>query len=270
MSGFRTVEAGLRAHGPWPARELLRFTPAGSPRRRPGPAAPADGPVRPGAARARRPRAGPPRRLVPRPRPRAGRRSAVAEELATLAVVADVSPYDGLRGPVLQARPDRRRRPGLQRRRAERRTSSGSRCSRTTWSPTCCAWTASCAWTRRWSPDRRGELLEHGTPEEVELRACAVQAVELLVAAHGGDDGAPTSTTCSGTAAAAPATRRTPAIGPGRRRTEPVRSCGRHGPPPDGPRLRAAGTLPPGDTGCPCAERIRAHMPSRSQRSGRE
>jgi hypothetical protein len=29
------------------------------------------------------------------------------------------------------------------------------------------------------------ELLEHGSPEEVEIRACAVHAVELLVAAHG-------------------------------------------------------------------------------------
>ena len=31
----------------------------------------------------------------------------------------------------------------------------------------------------------RGELLVHGSPEEVELRACALHAVELLVAAHG-------------------------------------------------------------------------------------
>lgn len=30
-----------------------------------------------------------------------------------------------------------------------------------------------------------GELLEHGSPEEVEIRACAVHAVELMVAAHG-------------------------------------------------------------------------------------
>jgi hypothetical protein len=30
------------------------------------------------------------------------------------------------------------------------------------------------------------ELLVHGSPEEVEIRACAVHAVELLVAAHGG------------------------------------------------------------------------------------
>ena len=31
----------------------------------------------------------------------------------------------------------------------------------------------------------RGELLEHGSPEEVELRACAVHAVERLVHTHG-------------------------------------------------------------------------------------
>jgi hypothetical protein len=31
----------------------------------------------------------------------------------------------------------------------------------------------------------REELLGHGSPEEVEIRACAVHAVELLVAAHG-------------------------------------------------------------------------------------
>jgi hypothetical protein len=30
-----------------------------------------------------------------------------------------------------------------------------------------------------------GELIEHDAPEEVEIRACAVHAVELLVAAHG-------------------------------------------------------------------------------------
>jgi hypothetical protein len=31
----------------------------------------------------------------------------------------------------------------------------------------------------------RGELIEHGSPEEVEIRACAVHAVELMVAARG-------------------------------------------------------------------------------------
>jgi hypothetical protein len=38
-----------------------------------------------------------------------------------------------------------------------------------------------------------GELLEHGSPEEVELRACAVQAVELLAAARRGGGGPPLS-----------------------------------------------------------------------------
>jgi hypothetical protein len=32
----------------------------------------------------------------------------------------------------------------------------------------------------------RGELIEHGSPEEVEIRACAVHAVELIVAARAG------------------------------------------------------------------------------------
>jgi Queuosine salvage protein len=31
----------------------------------------------------------------------------------------------------------------------------------------------------------RGELIDHDSPEEVEIRACALHAVELLVAAHG-------------------------------------------------------------------------------------
>jgi hypothetical protein len=35
-----------------------------------------------------------------------------------------------------------------------------------------------------------GELIEHGSPEEVEIRACAVHAVELIVAAGGPGAGA--------------------------------------------------------------------------------
>jgi hypothetical protein len=35
----------------------------------------------------------------------------------------------------------------------------------------------------------REELLEHDSPEEVEIRACALHAVELIVAARGGRDG---------------------------------------------------------------------------------
>jgi hypothetical protein len=36
----------------------------------------------------------------------------------------------------------------------------------------------------------RGELLEHGSPEEVEIRACALHAVELIVAARPGSHAA--------------------------------------------------------------------------------
>jgi hypothetical protein len=32
-----------------------------------------------------------------------------------------------------------------------------------------------------------GEVIEHGSPDEVEIRACALHAVELIVAARGGD-----------------------------------------------------------------------------------
>jgi hypothetical protein len=31
-----------------------------------------------------------------------------------------------------------------------------------------------------------GELIEHDSPEEIEIRACALHAVELIVAAHRG------------------------------------------------------------------------------------
>jgi hypothetical protein len=36
----------------------------------------------------------------------------------------------------------------------------------------------------------RGELIEHGSPEEVEIRACALHAVELIVAARQGTSAA--------------------------------------------------------------------------------
>jgi hypothetical protein len=35
----------------------------------------------------------------------------------------------------------------------------------------------------------REELIEHGSPEEVEIRACALHAVELIVAAEAGESG---------------------------------------------------------------------------------
>ena len=66
----------------------------------------------------------------------------------------------------------------------------------------------------------REELLEHDSPEEVEIRACALHAVELLVAAHPAPRPRPRSTTRSGTAAPRRATRRAPATAPARPPTE--------------------------------------------------
>ena len=70
-----------------------------------------------------------------------------------------------------------------------------------------------------WSPaSTAGELLEHDSPEEVEIRACALHAVELLVAAHG----ATTATDVDNVLwnrGGSRATRRARATGRGRPRT---------------------------------------------------
>ena len=158
----------------------------GGRRLRPGPRPRADGAVRARAARARRPRRGGARRLLPRAR----------AERAT-------------------ARP-RRSRPGSAPCRAGA-TSPPTTASRSPSSsapssprPTCtCQGLAPAAdlpvltlfadnlvphvlrldGVLAFDDDlvariEREELLEHGSPEEVEIRACAVHAVELLVAAH--------------------------------------------------------------------------------------
>ena len=58
----------------------------------------------------------------------------------------------------------------------------------------------------------REELIVHGSPEEVEIRACAVHAVELLVAAVRGRRASTPrrSTSSSGSAGSSPATRPAP------------------------------------------------------------
>ena len=90
------------------------------------------------------------------------------------------------RGPVPQARADRRRRPAARRR---RRFADLDRADDVRRQPR----PARAAARRRarvraadWSRgSTRGELIEHGSPEEVEIRACALHAVELIVAARG-------------------------------------------------------------------------------------
>ena len=185
MSGFRTVEAGLRAHGPWPARQLLRFT-AG----RIAEATDQD-PQHPlmvlfaqalrelgahvldhhdGAflAVARGPDA-----------------VAVAEELATLPVWHDVSRYDGLEVPFFKRAQIAAADLALQ---GLAPTAGYERF--TLFADNLVPHVLRLDGVLRVDPDlveriERGELLEHDSPEEVELRACAVEAVERLVAAHG-------------------------------------------------------------------------------------
>ena len=125
------------------------------------------------------------------------------------------------RGPVLQARPDRRRRPRSRRHRARRRPAAPDAVRRQPRPPRPAPRRRARASTPRWSrASTRGELLEHGSPEEVEIRACALHAVELLVAAHRSRPPRPPSTTSSGTAAPARATRRARATARARPPTE--------------------------------------------------
>ena len=74
----------------------------------------------------------------------------------------------------------------------------------------------------------RGELLAPGSPEEVEIRACGVHAVELLAARTGLTPRR--STTGCGSGARIRASRPCPATGPAARTTEPPTSGVASGP----------------------------------------
>jgi hypothetical protein len=185
MSGFRTVEAGLRAHGPWPARELLRFTA--------GRIAEATGqdpqhPLMVLFAQALRELGG---HVLDRhdgsflALARGPDAVAVAEELATLPVWHDVSFYDDLEVPFFKraqiAAADLSLQ-GLAPRKGYERF--------TLFADNLVPHVLRLDGVLEVDPAvveriEREELLEHDSPEEVELRACAVEAVERLVAAHG-------------------------------------------------------------------------------------
>ena len=110
---------------------------------------------------------------------------ALAEELATLPMWRDVSPYGDLLVPFFKRAQIAAADLALQGL-APSDDYGASRCSPTTSSPTSCASTACCAFDAELvARIDAEELLEHDSPEEVEIRACAVEAVERLVAAHG-------------------------------------------------------------------------------------
>jgi hypothetical protein len=187
MSGFRTVEAGLRAHGPWTADELAVIS------REEIAAAVGQDPehelmghfaahLRELGERVRDEHAGSFLALA-----RSGGGSAVAlvERLAGWPTWRDVSTYDGAEVPFFK--------------RAQIAAAdlalagiapAEDLAELTLFADNLVPHVLRVDGVLQLDPDlvRRiesEELIEHDSPEEVELRACALHAVELLVAAHG-------------------------------------------------------------------------------------
>lgn len=187
MSGFRTVEAGLRAHGPWPAGELSRMraeTIAAALGQDPG----HDLMVlfaralRELGERVRDDHGGSFLALV---RADDGSAVALAERLAAWPTWHDVSRHDGEPVPFFkraQIAAADLHLTGIAPAHDVHRL--------TLFADNLVPHVLRLDGVLAFDPDlvariERGDLLEHGSPEEVEIRACAVHAVELLVAAHG-------------------------------------------------------------------------------------
>ena len=187
LSGFRTVEAGLRARGPWTVAELAALTPAEVARafgqdpdhelmalfagalnelgERVG--------AEHGGAFARLARAG------------AGSAVALAEHLAGWPGWRDAATYDGEPVPFFkraQIAASDLHRSGI--------APAADADRLTLFADNLVPHVLRLDGVLDVDPAlaariERGELLTHGEPAEVELRACALHAVELLVAAHG-------------------------------------------------------------------------------------
>jgi hypothetical protein len=187
MSGFRTVEAGLRAHGPWSADALAAMT------REEIAAAVGQDPghelighfavhLRELGERVRDEHGGSFLALA-----RSGGGSAVrlAEELASWPTWRDVSPYDGDEVPLFK--------------RAQIAAADLALAgiapaddldALTIFADNLVPHVLRIDGVLRFEDDlvariEAGQLIEHDSPEEVEIRACALHAAELLVAAHG-------------------------------------------------------------------------------------
>jgi hypothetical protein len=188
MSGFRTVEAGVRAHGPWSADALATMT------RENIAAAVGQDPqhelmglfavhLRELGERVRDEHGGSVLALA-----RAGDGSAVAlaETLGSWPTWRDVSSYDGRPVPLFK--------------RAQLAAAdlalagiapAGDLAALTLFADNLVPHVLRVDGVLEFDGDLvaridAGQLLEHDSPEEVEIRACAVHAVDQLVAAHGG------------------------------------------------------------------------------------
>jgi hypothetical protein len=189
LSGFRTVEAGLKARGPWSAEGLTRVDAAE--------AAATFGGQDPGHelmalfARALNELG---EHVLARhggsflALARAGDGSAVAlaEQLAALPTWRDVSTYEGAPVPFFK-----RAQLAAADLHLQRIAPAGDLAALTLFADNLVPHVLRIDGVLELDSDLvaridREELLEHGSPEEVEIRACAVHAVELLVAAHEG------------------------------------------------------------------------------------
>jgi len=189
MSGFRTVEAGLKARGPWTAAELTRFDAAE--------AAATFGGQDPGHelmalfARALdelgthvlEQHGG---SFVALARSGGGSAVALAERFAALPTWADVSPYGGERVPFFK-----RAQLAAADLHLQGIAPAADIAALTLFADNLVPHVLRIDGVLEFEPELvaridREQLIEHDSPEEVEIRACAVHAVELLVAAHEG------------------------------------------------------------------------------------
>jgi Potential Queuosine, Q, salvage protein family len=189
LSGFRTVEAGLKARGPWSAQELTRVDAAE--------AAATFGGQDPGhelmalfaralnelGAHVLARHGGSFLALA-----RCGDGSAVrlAEHLAALPTWADVSTYDGERVPFFK-----RAQLAAADLHLQRIAPAADVAALTLFADNLVPHVLRIDGVLDFDAELvaridAGEPIRHGSPEEVEIRACAVHAVELLVAAHEG------------------------------------------------------------------------------------
>jgi hypothetical protein len=188
LSGFRTVEAGLKARGPWTAEELPEVDAAG--------AAATFGGQDPGHplmalfASALRElgehvRAEHDGSFLALARAGGGSAVALAERLAALPTWFDASPYDGARVPFFK-----RAQLAAADLHLQGIAPAGDVGELTLFADNLVPHVLRIDGVLAFDDELvaridRGELIEHDSPEEVEIRACAVHAVELLVAAHG-------------------------------------------------------------------------------------
>lgn len=187
LSGFRTVEAALRRHGPWPAGELAaleRSEVAATFGQDPGHELMGHF-TRHLRELGERVRAGHGGSFLALARSGDGSAVALARELASWPTWRDISPYDGDEVPFFkraQLTAADLALAGL--------APAGDLAALTLFADNLVPHVLRLDGVLAFEPGlvRRieaGKLLRHDSPEEVEIRACAVHAVELLVAAHG-------------------------------------------------------------------------------------